>query len=994
MKSFQLLLPAIRTRTTVDFRFSRCYSSVKKDTSQPIALAYNPKAVESGWYKWWEENGFFRRSDAQEKFVMILPPPNITGHLHLGHALTCAIQDVLARWHQMNGRRVVWVPGCDHAGIATQVVVERHLWATKQVTRHQLGRERFIDEILEWKEQKGTTIYDQMKRLGVSLDWDRAIYTMDENMSKSVSEAFIKLFNAGLVYRKMSLVNWCCELQSAISNIEVEHLELEGPTPLRVPGYEQPVTFGKMYDFAYEVSGSDEVIVVSTTRPETMLGDTAVMVNPADGRYAHLVGKKARHPFRQEEIRIIADEHVNPDFGTGAVKVTPAHSAHDFEVGLRHDLPRITIFDERGQITLSEFRGQPRFTARDSVLDALDQLGLYRGCKPHPMVVPVCSRTNDIIEPLLKPQWYVNVTEMARAAAAAVESGDLEIYPRNYKAVWHEWLGKNVQDWCISRQLWWGHRIPAFRVECDDGAEEVTWVAAASEEEAKKIFLKKYELSETQIRGIKQDDDVLDTWFSSGLLPFAAFGWPQDTCDYDQLYPTSLLETGHDILFFWVGRMVMLGLQLTGKLPFKTVVLHGLIHDAQGQKMSKSKGNVIDPMDVIDGATLEALQSRIAENEDQGVLTRQGAEEAYKQQVASYPKGIPECGADALRLSLCSYSLENQFVAVDVNRMEHHKFLGNKIWQVMRFLLSALNGIPEECCSSVTSSQIDNLTVMDRWVLSQLSQLVSSAQKNIPIFNLHHVVVQFEHFWYKCLCDVYLESIKPALRSGEAGPRNASFQVLWTCVDACLRLASPFMPFLTEELYQRLPRHRGKEESILQCRYPREDEWDCWRNVHLEDQVKVLLEVVTSLRSMKSTYGIEGHRHKVQGSLITQDQSLASFLEDSVSVVETLARVGSFTIIEAAEGPPAGSAVATVSDKTSVYLHLEGLIDPAVEIERLEKKILKLKKSESEMLKKMEHKRFKLRTPLSVQESMENKLSTIRKEMEQVTSLIRTMEGL
>ncbi|XP_064091160.1 LOW QUALITY PROTEIN: valine--tRNA ligase-like [Macrobrachium nipponense] len=943
MKSFQLLLPVVRIRRVLDVRISRCYSVSKKDTSHPIASAYSPKAVESGWYKWWEENGFFRRSDAQEKFVMILPPPNITGHLHLGHALTCAVQDVLARWHQMNGKQVVWVPGCDHAGIATQVVVERHLWATKQLTRHQLGREKFVDEILQWKEQKGTKIYDQMRRLGVSLDWDWAVYTMDEEMCKSVSEAFIKLFNAGLVYRKMSLVNWCCELQSAISNIEVEHLELEGPTDLRVPGYDRPVTFGKIYDFAYEVCESDEVIVVSTTRPETMLGDTAIMVNPEDGRYKHLVGRRAYHPFRQEEMRIIADSRVNPEFGTGAVKVTPAHSAEDYEVGTRHNLAQITIFDEQGRINMSEFKGQPRFTARDSILEALRQLGLYRGCRPHAMVIPVCSRTNDVIEPLLKPQWYVSMTELAKEAVAAVESGELEIYPENYKAVWHEWLGKNMQDWCISRQLWWGHRVPAYCIEVD-GSEEV-WIAASSDEEAKQKFLVKSGLPEAKIKSIKQDEDVLDTWFSSGLLPFAAFGWPQNTQDFNHLYPTSLLETGHDILFFWVGRMVMLGLQLTGKLPFKTVLLHGLIHDAQGQKMSKSKGNVIDPMDVINGASLELLQDRIAESESQGVLTRPDAEQAYKNQVSSYPKGIPECGADALRLSLVSYSLENQFIAVDISRMEQHRFLGNKIWQVMRFLLSALNEAPDGCCSHVTFSQNDSLQVMDRWILSQLSHLVSSAEKTFRPSTFNRVVAHFEYFWYKCLCDVYLESIKPVLKS-----REAPLQILWTCMDVCLRLLSPFMPFLTEELYQRLPQHCEKRDSILQCHCPQQDEWDCWQNKHLEVQVKMLLEAVSALRSLKSAYGVDSRQRKeVQGSILSEDQSTTSFLEETAPVVETLARIGSFVVHKQSSKPPAASAVSTISDKTRVYLHLEGLIDPALELQRLEKKLSKLKKSESDI---------------------------------------------
>lgn len=442
MKIFQLVFPTLCARQKFPSRLARCNYSSKKNLSHPIASAYNPKEVENGWYAWWEENGFFRKHDAREKFVMVLPPPNITGNLHVGHALTCAIQDALARWHQMNGKKVVWVPGCDHAGIATQVVVERHLWATQQTTRHQLGRERFINEIMKWRDQKGTRIYDQMKRLGVSLDWNRAIYTMDDHMCESVSEAFIKLFNCGLVYRKMSLVNWCCELQSAISNIEVEHLELEGATPLNVPGYKEPVMFGKIYDFAYKICDSNEELIVSTTRPETMLGDTAIMVHPEDSRYSHLIGKRAFHPFRKETIPVIADSLVDPGFGTGAVKVTPAHSAHDYDVGVRHHLQQLTIFDEQGKINMSEFMGQPRFTARESILEALSQLGLHRGCRSHAMVIPRCSRTNDIIEPLLKPQWYVSVKEMAAKAVSAVQNGDLKIYPENYKAVWYEWLAK------------------------------------------------------------------------------------------------------------------------------------------------------------------------------------------------------------------------------------------------------------------------------------------------------------------------------------------------------------------------------------------------------------------------------------------------------------------------------------------------------------------------------------------------------------------------
>ncbi|KAK7019766.1 hypothetical protein SK128_026260, partial [Halocaridina rubra] len=739
----------------------------------------------------------------------------------------------------------------------------------------------------------------------------------------------------------------------------------------------------------------DEEIVISTTRPETMLGDTAVMVHPDDDRYKHLHGKFLFHPFRKDTIPLIADDHVDPKFGTGAVKITPAHSAKDYEVGLKHKLEQITVFDDSGNVCIAEFEAQPRFLVRDSVLEALKQLGLYRGCKSHAMSVPRCSRTNDIIEPLLKPQWFLNVKEMAAKAVSAVQNGKLSIYPQGYKSVWYEWLEKNIQDWCISRQLWWGHRIPAYQVQTEDYSED-SWIAAKSEDEARKLFLKKTGTPESKIKQIKQEEDVLDTWFSSALLPFAAFGWPQNSEDFNHFYPTTLLETGHDILFFWVARMVMMGLELTDTLPFKTVLLHSLVHDAQGQKMSKSRGNVVDPMDVIDGASLQVLHDRIRDSQKLGILNKEQAEVALQHQKSLFPQGIPTCGADALRLSLCSCSLENQYVAVDVRRMEQNKFLGNKIWQVMRFLFMALEGLGNDrCCSIVDICQRDELQVMDKWILSQLAHLVESAERNFTSFNLHLVVGNFDHFWYKCLCDVYLECIKPQLNKDNKERKFLILQTLWSCMDVGLRVLSPFMPFLTEELYQRLPRVSEKYESIIQCQYPLTKEWQPWRDKPLEEQVGTLLDVAFAFRSLKGAYNVEGRKFKnIEGSVMTETPQTNTFLTETASVLQTLARLTSLSILDSSSDAPATAATNIVSNTITVYLHLEGLIDPEIELIRLQKKINKIVKREKELLKIMSSRRYAEKTPLHIKKSNENKLAVLRKECMQVESIMCTLEKL
>ncbi|XP_049648753.1 valine--tRNA ligase [Accipiter gentilis] len=678
----------------------------KKDVSVPLPESYSPQYVEAAWYSWWERQGFFKpeygRSSVAEPnprgvFMMCVPPPNVTGSLHLGHALTSAIQDSLARWHRMRGATTLWNPGCDHAGIATQVVVERRLWRQRGLTRHQLGREEFLREVWRWKDEKGDRIYQQLRRLGASMDWDRACFTMDPKMCRAVREAFVRLHESGLIYRSTRLVHWSCALNSAISDIEVDKKELAGRTLLRVPGYETPIEFGVLVAFAYPLEGDGEgeeqEVVVATTRLETMLGDVAVAVHPDDPRYQHLRGRRVRHPFTGRSLPVLHDTFVDPSFGTGAVKITPAHDATDFEVGQRHGLPRPSVIGEDGRLinVPPPFLGLPRFTGRAAVLEALKQRGLFRGVTENPMVVPICSRSKDVVEPLLKPQWYVRCQGLARGAAAAVRRGDLRLRPPSHARTWFQWMD-NIRDWCISRQLWWGHRIPAYFVTVDDpnvppgeDGDDRYWVSGRSEEEAREKAARNFGVDPDRVT-LRQDEDVLDTWFSSGLFPFSIFGWPEPSQDLEVFYPGTLLETGHDILFFWVARMVMLGLALTGRLPFREVYLHAIVRDAHGRKMSKSLGNVIDPLDVITGISLQGLHEQLeSSNLDPAELER-----AREGQKRDFPNGIPECGTDALRFALCAYTAQGRDINLDVGRVLGYRHFCNKVWNGARFVLRAL----------------------------------------------------------------------------------------------------------------------------------------------------------------------------------------------------------------------------------------------------------------------------------------------------------------
>lgn len=627
---------------------------------------------------------------AKGRFVMVIPPPNVTGSLHLGHALTNAIEDAITRWHRMKGRSALWVPGCDHAGIATQVVVEKKLWREDKISRHDIGREKFIEKIWEWKESKGGRIYHQLKKIGSSMDWDRVSFTMDPKLCKAVTEAFCQLHEKTLIYRDKRLVNWSCTLKSAISDIEVDKVEIPGRTFLSIPGYADKVEFGVLVSFAYQVEDTNEEIVVATTRIETMLGDTAVAVHPKDERYTHLHGKFVKHPFVDRRMPIVLDEFVDMNFGTGAVKITPAHDPNDYEVGKRHDLPFITIFSDDGFVIgdYGKFAGMKRFDARKAVLASLKELGMYKDTQNNPMVVPVCSRSKDIVEPLIKPQWYVKCSDMAANATEAVRSGELKIIPESQTKIWYHWM-EGIRDWCISRQLWWGHRIPAYAIKFKnvedtpkDLPEEESWIVARNMEEAVEKAEKKFNLTKDKFL-LHQDEDVLDTWFSSGLFPFSVFGWPDQTEDLNLFYPTSLLETGHDILFFWVARMVFFGQTLLGKIPFKEVFLHPMVRDAHGRKMSKSLGNVIDPMDVINGITLEGLYQQLYDSN----LDPKEIDKAKAGQKQDFPNGIPECGTDAMRFALCSYLTQARDINLDILRVQGYRFFCNKLWNATKFAL-------------------------------------------------------------------------------------------------------------------------------------------------------------------------------------------------------------------------------------------------------------------------------------------------------------------
>ncbi|NXH12876.1 SYVM protein, partial [Bucco capensis] len=724
----------------------------------PLPPSYSPRYVEAAWYDWWESTGVFTPPEAPGDvpvLSMVLPPPNVTGSLHLGHALTVSLQDALVRWRRMQGWRVLWVPGTDHAGIATQVVVERWLWQHKSLRRQELSRAQFLQHVEQWKQRHGEEILSQLRALGASLDWTHCAFTMDPSFSQAVTEAFVRLHELGLIHRQRRLISWSCSLSSAVADVEIEHRGLSGPTSINVPGCPQAVTFGILVTLAYPVEGEDGLEVpVATTRPETLLGDVAVAVNPADPRYWHLHGRQVRHPITGQLLPIITDPSVEPGTGTGAVKVTPGHSPADLALATAHQLPVLSVIGDNGTMCPPAggwLQGVHRFVAREQVVAALAQRGLYRGCQDHAMTLPICSRSGDVIEYLLKSQWFLKCHQMAQRAQEAVASGKLQLVPKFHEKKWKAWM-ENLGDWCLSRQLWWGHQVPAYQVQVvtPPGSPPQTpphWVVARSEAEARAKAAQELQCPPEELQ-LQQDPDVLDTWFSSALFPFAALGWPQETHALQTFYPTTMLVTGSDLLFFWVARMVLLGQQLTGHLPFSQVLLHSLVRDVHGRKMSKSLGNVVDPRDVIAGATLEDLQEKLQRR----ILDPAELAVATEGQRLHFPHGLPECGTDALRMALCSHNVQGDDIHLDVSTVLSFRHFCNKVWNAHKFLLASLGTHFQPQAPEKVLPQHP----MARWVLSRLVEAVSEYGKRMEALEIHGAVAAVQHFWLRSFCDVYL----------------------------------------------------------------------------------------------------------------------------------------------------------------------------------------------------------------------------------------------
>ncbi|RDB22412.1 Valine--tRNA ligase [Hypsizygus marmoreus] len=961
----------------------------KKDLSQPMAAGYNPIAIESAWYDWWSAQGFFKPETStkffpieegkeREKFVIPSPPPNVTGSLHIGHALTVAIQDGLVRWNRMLGKETLFAPGFDHAGISTQSVVEKRLYRTAGKTRHDLGREKFVETVTEWKDEYQAKITNQLHRLGGSYDWDRVAFTMDKNLTNAVIETFCRLHEDGIIYRANRLVNWCVQLNTTLSNLEVEQKQLTGRTFLNVPGYDpkEKFEFGVITSFAYVIEGSDERIVVATTRPETMLGDTAIAVHPDDPRYTHLHGKFAVHPFLRRRLPIVTDAiAVDMEFGTGAVKITPAHDQNDYEVGVRHGLEFVNILNDDGTFNANageRFKGMKRFHARVEVVKALKEEGYYVETKDNPMQIPICSKSGDLIEPVLKPQWWVDCKPLADEAIKRTRAGELLITPKQSENDWYRWL-EGIQDWCISRQLWWGHRCPAYLVKIEgedqDANDGRNWVVGRTREQAME---RAGVLAAGRKFTIEQDEDVLDTWFSSGLWPFSIMGWPENTPDLQRFYPAELLETGWDILFFWVARMVLLGIKLTGQVPFKEVLCHAMIRDAHGRKMSKSLGNVIDPLDVIQGLSLEALHGKLRE----GNLDEKEIIKAQAGQKKDFPKGIPQCGTDALRFALCAYSGGGRDINLEILRVEGYRKFCNKIFNATKFAMLKLD---ESFVPEPSAKPTGKESLVEKWILHKLNIAAGEINTYLADRNFMLATTSAYNFWLYELCDVYIEAMKP-MTDEFASPetKKSAQQTLYTCLDYGLRLLHPFMPFVTEELWQRLPRRpNDSTPSIMVSAFPIYD--NAFVFADADKQFDLVFAALKAGRSLTASYNIQSD---IQFFLHVQSNEEALLLESQLHTIVALTKGSkSAVVVRDLNEIPAGCGGIVVTHTVAIHTLVRGLVDLDVEISKCEKKLDLARMNLQKVIKVESQADYEDTVPADVRLANETKRKTLEAEI-------------
>ncbi|KAF0733330.1 hypothetical protein Ae201684P_005534 [Aphanomyces euteiches] len=993
------------------FRLSRSATTLPESIKtrvlvEPMASTYDPSAVEEGWQTYWESNlRSTKSSSAKQSFTMLLPPPNITGALHIGHALTVTIQDALARYHRMKGFDVLWIPGLDHAGIATQSVVEKKLWKENKLSRHDIGRDEFLKHVHAWNETYGSRILAQLERLGALLNKDHTFFTLDATRSEAVVDAFCRLHAKGLVYRHRRMVNWCPTLQTAISDIEVDSVPLTKRTLLPIPGRAQPVEFGVMHRFKYKVDGADdEYILVDTTRPETILGDVALAIHPQDSRYTHLHGKHVVHPFTNERLPIVLDAIlVNPELGTGVVKITPAHDANDFACAERHSLPQVVVMDKLAKMVtpIAAFNGLDRFDARAKMVTTLEEMGLYVEKIDHPTSVSLCSRSGNVIEPYLMPQWFVKCDSMAAKSAQAARSQEMVLEPSQHNQTWFHFLD-NIQDWCVSRQLWWGHRIPAYRLQSDavPVAKENEWIVARSEaeahEQAKKLVGHGVEYT------LKQDEDVLDTWFSSALLPLSSLEWPQEDKVPDAIrsrYPLSVMETGADILFFWVARMSMLCSELSGQQPFEKVWLHPMVRDKSGRKMSKSLGNVIDPLHVIAGIDLDQLVDGL----QHGNLDPKERTRAEKELKKEFPTGIPSCGTDALRLTLATYLSQGRQINMDVQRVIASRHFCNKMWNAFRYALPLLppNATP-------LTDLRPHMGLAERWILSRMADAVAKSHDGFDSFHLAVSATAAQRFFIQELCDVYIEFSKSILYQEDGHtPRQQSAQAtLARCLDVSVRLLHPFMPFVTEELWQRLMAQNAdakQSASLMEAAFPSVDDVAQWRDLDAEASMQVVLDVMHAVRSLKHTRKTLVPDYDAAadaGNLVIEctDPALMDLLQRNLEDVRIQCRAGNVDLVAAAPATSGTKLSQSISEMCRVWMPLTVNVNTgerlAAELSRLDKRLVKTVKTLQSLVAKMDDPLYTTRVPEEIQAQDQERVVQARVDQTSLTESMATLRAL
>ncbi len=917
---------------------------------------YNPHSIEQHWYQIWEDEGYFAPSGRGEPYCIMIPPPNVTGTLHMGHAFQDTLMDALVRYHRMKGNNSLWQPGTDHAGIATQMVIERQLEAEGK-TRYNLGREAFVQRVWDWKHHSGSTITAQLRRMGASLDWSRERFTMDEELSHAVREVFVQFYDEGIIYRGKRLVNWDPVLHTALSDLEVISSEEKG----------------HMWHIRYPLVNGPGYVIVATTRPETMLGDTAVAVHPQDERYRDLIGQQVVLPLTDRTLSIVADDYVDPEFGSGCVKITPAHDFNDYKIGKRHRLPMINIFTVDARLNENApvvYRGLDRLEARKRIVADLQTQDLLVKIDEHKLMVPRGDRSHAVIEPYLTDQWYINVAPLAQPAIQAVEEGRLRFVPENWTKTYFEWM-RNLEDWCISRQLWWGHRIPAWY---DQGGHIYV---AHSEAEVRK----KYNLG-SDIK-LSQDEDVLDTWFSSALWPFSTLGWPDKTAALKIFYPTSVLVTGFDIIFFWVARMIMMGLKFMGEVPFREVYIHGLVRDAEGQKMSKSKGNVLDPIDLIDGIDVDTLvKKRVT-----GLMQPQMAKKIEQATRSHYPKGIPAFGADALRFTFAALASTGRDIKFDLNRIEGYRNFCNKLWNAARYVLMNTQGKD----TGVDGSAV-KLSLPDRWIISRLQTLEEDVRRHFENYRFDLAAQVIYDFTWHDYCDWYLELSKPILQSQAAGPEDlrGTRRTLVDVLEALLRVIHPLMPFITEEIWQQAAPLLNRQSETIQLQpYPSADKSK--QDIEAEHELEWVKLFIMGVRRIRAEMDISPSKSL---PVLVQNWNSAEQqrYQRNEMFINKLAKLASISWLDNSIESPE-SATALVGEM-KILIPLAGLIDKDAELTRLEKELNKLRANLEKSEAKLQNNHFVERAPVAVVEKERVRVEDIRTSLhhlEQQAEKIRAL---